>query len=84
MRNDLLWVYEGLTDYYGNVLTARSGMRTPEQARDVFAEIAAAFEISPGRRWRSLEDTTAAPIISLHGSAHDDWPSWQRGYDLLP
>ena len=84
MRNDLLWVYEGLTDYYGNVLTARSGMRTPEQARDVFAEIAAAFEISPGRRWRSLEDTTTAPIISLHGSAHDDWPSWQRGYDLLP
>jgi len=34
MGNDLLWVYEGLTDYYGNLLTARSGMRTPEQARD--------------------------------------------------
>jgi predicted metalloprotease with PDZ domain len=84
MRNDLLWVYEGLTDYYGNVLTARSGMRTPEQARDVFAEIAAAFEISPGRRWRSLEDTTTAPITSLHGSAQDDWPSWQRGYDYYP
>ena len=60
MRNDLLWVYEGLTDYYGNVLTARSGMRTPEQARDVFAQIAAGFEISPGRTWRSLEDTTNA------------------------
>jgi predicted metalloprotease with PDZ domain len=81
MRNDLLWVYEGLTDYYGNVLTARSGMRTPEQARDVFAQIAAAFEVSPGRTWRSLEDTTTAPIISSHGSAQDGWPSWQRGYD---
>ena len=60
MRNDLLWVYEGLTDYYGNVLAARSGMRTPEQARDVWAQIAANFEISPGRTWRSLEETTNA------------------------
>jgi predicted metalloprotease with PDZ domain len=84
MRNDLLWVYEGLTDYYGNVLTARSGMRTPEQARDVFAQIAAAFEISPGRTWRSLEDTTTAPIISSHSSAQDGWPSWQRSYDYYP
>ncbi|MBV9341017.1 MAG: peptidase M61, partial [Acidobacteria bacterium] len=43
MQNDLLWVYEGLTDYYGNVLAARSGLRTPEQARDVIAQIAAGF-----------------------------------------
>jgi predicted metalloprotease with PDZ domain len=84
MRNDLLWVYEGLTDYYGNIITARSGMRTPEQARDVFAQIGAAFEISPGRTWRSLEDTTTAPIISSHGSAPDGWPSWQREYDYYP
>jgi predicted metalloprotease with PDZ domain len=84
MRNDLLWVYEGLTDYYGNVLTARSGLRTPEQARDVFAQIAASFEISPGRTWRSLEDTTEQPIISSHGSIPDVWPSWQRGYDYYP
>jgi predicted metalloprotease with PDZ domain len=84
MRNDLLWVYEGLTDYYGNVLTARSGMRTPEQARDVFAQIAAAFEISPGRTWRSLEDTTNQPIISSHFSVPETWPSWQRSYDYYP
>ena len=84
MRNDLLWVYEGLTDYYGNVLTARSGMRTPEQARDVFAQIAAAFEISPGRTWRSLEDTTNQPIISSHLSVPETWPSWQRSYDYYP
>ena len=84
MRNDLLWVYEGLTDYYGNVLTARSGMRTSEQARDVFAQIAAAFEISPGRTWRSLEDTTNQPIISSHSSAPEIWPSWQRSYDYYP
>jgi predicted metalloprotease with PDZ domain len=84
MRNDLLWVYEGLTDYYGNVLTARSGMRTPEQARDVFAQIAAAFEISPGRTWRSLQDTTNQPIILAHSADHEGWPSWQRSYDYYP
>jgi len=84
MRNDLLWVYEGLTDYYGNVLAARSGMRTPEQARDVWAQIAANFEISPGRTWRSLEETTMQPIISSHGSIPETWPSWQRGYDYYP
>ena len=83
MRNSLLWVYEGLTDYYGNVLTARSGMRTPEQSRDTFARIAASFEISPGRTWRSLEDTTNQPIISAH-AAPESWPSWQRWYDYYP
>ena len=84
MRNDLLWVYEGLTDYYGNVLTARSGLRTPEQARDVFAQIAASFEISPGRTWRSLEDTTNGPIISAHGAFQQTWPSWERSFDYYP
>jgi predicted metalloprotease with PDZ domain len=84
MRNDLLWVYEGLTDYYGNVLAARSGMRTPEQGRDVWAQIAAGFEISPGRTWRSLNDTTNEPIVSSHGAAPETWVSWQRSYDYYP
>ena len=83
MRNDLLWVYEGLTDYYGNVLTARSGMRTPEQARDLFAQIAAGFEISPGHTWRSLQDTTNEPIISSR-FVPGTWQSWQRSYDYYP
>jgi len=84
MQNDLLWVYEGLTDYYGNVLAARSGMRTLEQARDVIAQIAASFEISPGRTWRSLVDTTNQPIISSHGAAPENWATWQRSYDYYP
>lgn len=84
MRNDLLWVYEGLTDYYGNVLAARSGMRTPEQARDEIAQIAASFEVSPGRTWRSLDDTTNQPIISAHFMMPESWPSWQRSYDYYP
>lgn len=84
MRNSLLWVYEGLTDYYGNVLTARSGMRTAEQGRDVWAQIAATFEISPGRTWRSLEDTTNEPILSSHFGTQSPWPSWTRSYDYYP
>jgi predicted metalloprotease with PDZ domain len=84
MQNDLLWVYEGLTDYYGNVLTARSGLRTPEQARDVIAQIAASFEVSPGRKWRSLDDTTNQPIISSHFNRQQAWPSWERSYDYYP
>jgi predicted metalloprotease with PDZ domain len=81
MQNDLLWVYEGLTDYYGNVLTARSGLRTLEQARDSIAQIAAYFEESPGRTWRSVEDTTNQPIISEHSATPEIWRTWQRGVD---
>ncbi|HVI09681.1 MAG TPA: peptidase M61 [Candidatus Binatia bacterium] len=84
MQNDLLWVYEGLTDYYGNVLTARSGLRTLEQSHDTFAQIAASFEISPGRNWRSLVDTTNGPIVSAHGSFQMTWQSWQRSFDYYP
>jgi predicted metalloprotease with PDZ domain len=84
MQNDLLWVYEGLTDYYGNVLAARSGMRTAEQARDVIAQIAASFDISLGRTWRPLLDTTNQPIISSHGADRETWPSWQRSFDYYP
>jgi len=84
MRNDLLWVYEGLTDYYGNVLTSRSGMRTAEQGRDVIAQIAANFETSPGRTWRPLVDTTNQPIISSHFAMPEQWSSWQRSYDYYP
>ena len=84
MQNDLLWVYEGLTDYYGNVLTARSGMRTAEEGRDVFAQIAANFEISPGRTWRSLVDTTNGPIITAHGATPATWMSWERSFDYYP
>jgi predicted metalloprotease with PDZ domain len=84
MQNDLLWIYEGLTDYYGNVLTARSGLRTLEQAHDIWAQIAAGFEISPGRTWRSLDDTTNGPIMTSHGAAPQTWLSWQRSFDYYP
>jgi predicted metalloprotease with PDZ domain len=79
MRDDLLWVYEGLTEYWGYVLTARSGMRTPAETRDLLASIAANFEVSRGRDWRPLTDTTNQPIISQRRPV--TWPSWLRGED---
>ncbi|MES2220907.1 MAG: peptidase M61, partial [Acidobacteriota bacterium] len=79
MRDNLLWVYEGMTEYWGNVLTARAGMRTPEQTRDIFARIAANYVISPGRDWRPLVDTTSQPIISQRRPV--SWVSYQRPED---
>jgi predicted metalloprotease with PDZ domain len=75
MRDDLLWVYEGMTQYWGSVLSARAGIRTPEQARYVFARVAAGFEITPGRSWRPLVDTTNQPTVSQRRPV--SWMSWQ-------
>ncbi|MGH9717014.1 MAG: M61 family metallopeptidase [Candidatus Acidiferrales bacterium] len=75
-QDNLLWVYEGLTQYWGYVLTARSGMRTPEQTRDLFADIAANFQVNPGRKWRSVDDTTNQEILSERRPV--SWVSWQR------
>lgn len=64
MRDDLLWVYEGLTEYLGDVLAARSGLLTESEFRDEMARIAAAMQSHSAREWRSLEDTTrAAPLV---------------------
>jgi predicted metalloprotease with PDZ domain len=79
MRDDLLWVYEGMTQYWGNVLTARAGMRTAEQTRDILASTAAGFAISRGRDWRPLVDTTNQPIVSQRHAV--SWVSYQRPED---
>ena len=79
MRNDLLWVYEGLTQYWGYVLTARSGLRSPQDTRDLIAAIAAGYEIDPGREWRPLIDTTNQEILSERRPV--SWVSWQREED---
>jgi predicted metalloprotease with PDZ domain len=80
MQNDLLWVYEGMTQYYGMVLAARSGLWPQDFSREEFAVSAAAFERKrPGRSWRSLEDTTAQPITAARRPLA--WVSWQRTED---
>ena len=72
----LLWVYEGMTQYMGNVLAARSGLRTQAQYRDFLANSAASLDNEPGRNWRSTEDTAIASSIDRHPTT---WGNWERG-----
>jgi len=79
METDLLWGYEGLTDYLGPMLAARSGLWTEEQYHDYIASIAAALGPGrPGRTWRPLLDTAVGePGLSGRGG----WSNWRRGTD---
>ena len=80
MQDDLLWVYEGLTQYLGFVLTARSGLLTAAEDRDDLALTAAGLDHLPGRQWRNLQDTAdAAPQLYFSPEA---WHSWRRGVDF--
>jgi predicted metalloprotease with PDZ domain len=80
MKDDLLWVYEGLTEYLGDVLTARSGLWTKVQMRENLARLAALYANEPGRAWRPLQDT--ADSASFLYDSKDDWENWRRGVDF--
>jgi predicted metalloprotease with PDZ domain len=80
MRGDLLWVYEGLTQYLGWVLAARSGLVTPDLNRQFLALSAANLDNRAGREWRSLADT-AISAQRLY-DARPDWESRRRGVDF--
>ena len=75
MKGDLLWVYEGLTEYLGDILAARCGIWTPEVYRDRLATIAAYLnDARPGRTWRDLQDTAnAAQVLYSAGGPFDNW-----------
>jgi predicted metalloprotease with PDZ domain len=75
----LLWVYEGLTDYLGSVLPARSGLWSPEEFRESLAHAAAELDHHKGREWRPLIDTAVSAQI-LHGAAAE-WKAWRRSTD---
>ena len=79
MRDSLLWVYEGQTQYWGYVLAARSGLLTKREALDAIAGVAATYDHRAGRIWRSLDDTTSDPIIAERRPL--SWLSWQRSED---
>jgi predicted metalloprotease with PDZ domain len=80
MQTDLLWVYEGLTDFLGPLLAARSGLWTPEQYRDNLASIAAQLGPGrPGRTWRPLQDTADAIPGMFRGFG--GFGNWKRGAD---
>jgi predicted metalloprotease with PDZ domain len=79
MKGGLLWVYEGLTQYLGEILTPRSGLLTPDEFREELAITAAALDRKSGRSWRPLEDTAVA--AQLLYNARDDYAGYRRGVD---
>ncbi len=62
MRNSLLWVYEGLTEYWGRVIAARAGLRNTQDTLDAFALDAAIAAARVGRTWKSLQDSNNDPL----------------------
>jgi predicted metalloprotease with PDZ domain len=81
-KTRLLWVYEGLTNYLGCVLAARSGLWKPEDFRDSLAVQADQMAMSRGRAWRALDDTAAANFVIL--PAPQGWTSYRRSLDYYP
>ena len=80
MQDELLWVYEGQTQFWGYILGARSGMLSKQDTLDAIAATAATYGTGrPGRSWRPLVDTTNDPIIASR--APIPWRSWQRSED---
>jgi len=78
MKDDLLWGYEGLTDFLGPMLAARSGLWTPDQYHEYLASIAASLGPGrTGRSWRPLQDTATA-VYAMNGRG---WLSWRRSSD---
>ncbi|MGA7159598.1 MAG: M61 family peptidase [Bacteroidota bacterium] len=80
MKDDLLWVYEGLTEYLGAILTARSGLLSPEEFREDLALVVAKLDNRPGRTWRPLQD--ANDEAELLYNTRSDWDSWRRDVDF--
>jgi predicted metalloprotease with PDZ domain len=82
MRGDLLWIYEGLTDYLGKILTPRSGLMTPEEFRDWLACVAARLDNQAGRQWRPVEDTAVS--VQILDDARDDYSDYRRDEEYYP
>ncbi len=82
MKDDLLWVYEGMTQYWGDVLAARTGLFTPEQYREALAYSAATLDTQSGRTWRNLQDTADASSILREVSPN--WGNWRRSQEYYP
>jgi predicted metalloprotease with PDZ domain len=78
-ENSLLWLYEGQTQFWGNVLSARSGMMPKEDVLGELARNAAFLDTVPGRSWRPLIDTTLDPIVGARRPK--PFSSWHRGED---
>jgi len=82
MKGALVWVYEGLTDYLGNILAARSGFWSEDQFRQSLAIDAAQMAYHTGRTWRPLEDTTIG--VQMLYESPNAWSSARRNTDFYP
>jgi predicted metalloprotease with PDZ domain len=80
MQGELLWVYEGLTEYLGSILPPRSGAWTPEYFREYLASVASDLESESGRTWRPLADTAVEAQVLYE--APGSWWSLRRGVDF--
>jgi predicted metalloprotease with PDZ domain len=78
-KTKLLWVYEGLTEYLGEVLMVRSGLVPEPEYRDMLAWNIGNLMHREGRRWRSLEDTAVASSMLRAASAN--WNDLRREQD---
>jgi predicted metalloprotease with PDZ domain len=79
MKGELLWVYEGLTEYLGRVLPARSGLWKADDFREACAAVAAEFETQSGRQWRPLVDTAVA--VQFTYPSPRAWLNYRRRVD---
>ena len=82
MKGELLWIYEGLTNYLGEILAPRAGLQTPEEFRETLAMTAASMDRQSGRTWRPLEDTAVAAQILYE--VGDDYRDYRRSVDYYP
>jgi predicted metalloprotease with PDZ domain len=82
MQGDLLWVYEGLTNYLGEILAPRSGLWSAEDYRESLANTAADLDNKFGRTWRPLEDTAVAAQVLYE--AGGDYANLRRSVDYYP
>jgi predicted metalloprotease with PDZ domain len=75
-------VYEGLTEYLGDILAARSGLWTADDFREQLAYDAATLDRQSGRQWRPLADTTVAAQLLYH--ADPEAAARRRKTDFYP
>lgn len=80
MDGSLLWVYEGLTQFWGTVLPVRAGLVQPEHYREMLAAVAGSYQNQPGNRWRPLADTAVAAQLLFESPG--SWSSSRRGVDF--
>ncbi|NYF90182.1 PDZ domain-containing protein [Tunturiibacter empetritectus] len=82
VRDSMLWVYEGQTEFWGRVLAARAELRTYQETLDRLAMDAALVANRKGRTWKTLADSNNDPLyMAGHPIA---WRDWQRREDYYP